>query len=140
LLTAEVGAIADTVDALDDDSDCPPLALASSFLASDRLSSDDAATAAAILANADSSSSRSSSDSNSSSSSSSSSSSACSNTSVGANTKQQQQQQQPCVQCGQLAKRRCRRCQVVYYCSAECQIQCFPEHRAQCKAGANQQK
>jgi MYND finger len=47
-------------------------------------------------------------------------------------------QQQPCVQCGKLTKKRCRRCQAVYYCSEECQIQCFkdPEHRAQCEATA----
>jgi MYND finger len=47
-------------------------------------------------------------------------------------------QQQPCVQCGKLTKKRCRRCQAVYYCSEECQVMCFrnPEHRAQCDAAA----
>jgi Ankyrin repeat len=59
--------------------------------------------------------------------------------------KQQQQQQskqtlqlQPCAQCGQLTKKRCRCCQAVYYCSEECQIQCFrdPQHRAQCEQTA----
>jgi MYND finger len=61
------------------------------------------------------------------------------------NTAQSQQQQQlrqslqqPCVQCGKLTKKRCRRCQAVYYCSEDCQIECFedPQHRAQCEAAA----
>jgi trimeric autotransporter adhesin len=49
-----------------------------------------------------------------------------------------QRERQPCTQCSVLTKKRCRRCQVVYYCSVECQIECFkdPEHRAQCEAAA----
>jgi MYND finger len=52
--------------------------------------------------------------------------------------KQSLQQQQPCVQCGKLTKKRCRRCQAVYYCSEECHVKCFkdPEHRAECDAAA----
>jgi MYND finger len=46
--------------------------------------------------------------------------------------------QQPCVQCGKMTKKRCRRCQTVHYCSEECQIECFkdPEHRAACEVAA----
>jgi sulfatase maturation enzyme AslB (radical SAM superfamily) len=47
-------------------------------------------------------------------------------------------QQQPCAHCSKLTKKRCRRCQAVYYCSEQCQIECFrdPEHRAQCEQAA----
>jgi uncharacterized protein len=45
---------------------------------------------------------------------------------------------QPCANCSKLTTKRCKRCAVVYYCSAECQKVCFKdtEHRAQCEATA----
>jgi MYND finger len=102
-------------DELDSDVDCPPLALASSIEASDNTN-----TAAESMVAVGST--------NNSSGSSSSSSS----------TGSEQTKQQPCVQCGKLTRKRCKRCQAVYYCSEECQIQCLkdPEHRAACEAAA----
>jgi MYND finger len=46
---------------------------------------------------------------------------------------------QPCAKCSKLTAKRCRRCEAVYYCSAECQKVCFKEagHRAQCEAAAS---
>jgi MYND finger len=62
----------------------------------------------------------------------------CSNSSVSSSDAVQKLAAQPCVHCGKLTKKRCRRCQAVYYCSEECQIQCFkdPEHKAQCLSAA----
>jgi trimeric autotransporter adhesin len=119
-----------------DDDDCPPLAHASSAaISSELLQSDvrhDTTPGARVRAQAADASS---------------SSSGCSLSGSGSaelSTQQQQQQskhllqQQPCAQCGKLTKKRCRRCQVVYYCSEQCQMLSFkdPEHRAQCEAAA----
>jgi MYND finger len=111
-----------------DGGDCPPLALAGD--ACFVMHCDASGSTAATSNNSSSSSSLSSSNS---------SSSSCSSSKAdgGAGLKQSLQQQ-PCVQCGKLIKKRCRRCQAVYYCSEECQIQCFkdPKHRAECEAAA----
>jgi ABC-type transporter Mla MlaB component len=102
-------------DESDSDDDCPPLALASSIEASDN-SHTAAESMVAVGSTTDSSGSSSSSSS----------------------TGSEQTKQQPCVQCGKLTKKRCKRCQTVYYCSDERQIQCFkhPKHRAACEATA----
>jgi ankyrin repeat protein len=132
-------------DELDSDDDCPPLAHAgaialpyvafndgtsstASILNSIKSPADSDAAEAALAATNDNNSSISSSD------------RIDSSNGDSVHTEQQQQPkqsvQQPCVHCGKMTKKRCRRCQAVYYCSEECQIKCFkdPEHRAQCEA------
>jgi sulfatase maturation enzyme AslB (radical SAM superfamily) len=112
-------------DESDSDNDCPPLACASDMCSgTDGVHSDSAAVSAPVATV-------------SATESSSTSSSSASNRADQAAQKQSLQQQ-PCVQCGKLTKKRCRRCQAVYYCSEQCQVLCFkdPEHRAQCDAAA----
>jgi MYND finger len=133
--TAAVSAVADESDS---DDDCPPLAHARAIVLCDNatsstasvksitLSTDIDAAEAAVVSTSENSCSISRSD------------YVSKRKRDSVYTKQQQQPkqsvQQPCVQCGRLTKKRCKRCQAVYYCSEECQIQCFKdtEHRAQC--------
>jgi MYND finger len=103
----------------DGDDDCPPIAYASALYNTAGALSDSAATlapAATVTAVNSSLTSR----------------------TDGDTVHKQSVQQQPCAQCGKLTKKRCRRCQAVYYCSEECQVQCFedPQHKAQCKVAA----
>ena len=42
-----------------------------------------------------------------------------------------------CAQCGKLANSRCSRCKSEWYCSKECQIKRWKEHKALCKSLAN---
>ena len=110
-------------DQSDSDDDCAPLAYASAMYSTAGVHSDTAvvrAPATTVTAAADSN------------TSSNSSSAAC------AATQKRSLQQQPCVQCGKLTKKRCRRCQAMYYCSEQCQMLCFrdPEHRTQCDTAA----
>jgi MYND finger len=112
-----------------DDDDCPPLAHVSSTAVSGGLlqsgvrRSSTTAAAPGQAQTADTSSNRSSSE---------------EELSIQQQQQQQAKQSQLCAQCGKLTKKRCRRCQAVYYCSEECQIQCFrdPQHRAQCEVAA----
>jgi hypothetical protein len=113
------------LDESDSDDDCPPLAYASDVYSTAGVHSGITALpapAATVTDAVDSSTSGS---------------GICIRANNAANQKQLLQQQ-PCVQCGELTKRRCRRCQAVYYCSEQCQMLCFkdPEHRAQCDAAA----
>eukprot|EP00953_Heterococcus_sp_UTEX-ZZ885_P002921 2105-Heterococcus_DN1.PRE.2 len=119
----------------DDDDDCPPLALAAGLVnysdASGKLTATAAEAAVAVAVAAPAATVTAAGD-------------GCSSdhaSSVAASTAQQQHKpsmQQPCAQCGKLTKKRCRRCRAVYYCSEQCQIECFkdPEHRAACEAAA----
>jgi hypothetical protein len=123
-------------DECDDDDDCPPLALAARLIddngdtASTMAAASEAAVAVAALVATVTAATESHDDG-----------SAHSVVTVSDSLQQQHKQsaQQPCVQCGTLTKKRCRRCQAVYYCSEECQIQCFkdPAHRAACEAAAS---
>jgi hypothetical protein len=115
-------------DVSDDDSDCPPLAHVASLYGSSKRRP---VKAAHVNNSSSSSCTRN-----------------CSKTCSSVEVLQQQpkhslQQQpkqslQPCVHCNTLTKKRCKRCQVVYYCSVECQTECFkdPQHRAQCETAA----
>jgi len=38
----------------------------------------------------------------------------------------------PCVACGELAKKRCSKCHVEWYCSRPCQVKHWPKHKASC--------
>jgi hypothetical protein len=107
------------------DDDCPPLAYASEMQSTTGELSDNTALSAPVATVTATISSTSSSR-------------VVSKTDRGTVQKQSPQQQQPCVQCGKLTKKRCRRCQAVYYCSEQCQMLCFKdsEHRAQCDAAA----
>jgi MYND finger len=118
----------------DSDDDCPPLAHAGSL----QLSGDSQTATRPALAVAAPSCNSGSSSSNTSSSSSDTISSTDSNSNAHEQQQAKQLVQQPCVNCGKLTKKRCRRCQAVYYCSEECQIECFkdPQHRAQCEVTA----
>jgi Ankyrin repeat len=118
-----IGVVTESVES-DSDDDCPSLAYASDMYTSNTNVHSDitavAAPAATVTDAVDSSTSSSSS------------------RAGDAATQKQSLQQQPCVQCGKMTKKRCRRCQAVYYCSEQCQMLCFkdPEHRAQCDAAA----
>jgi hypothetical protein len=122
-------------DESDNDDDCPPLAHASNIGLCNNNSSSivtlaetDAGTAAVVSNNSSNSDSSSHTD----------------NFSSKYLKNEQHKQQQckqsahSCMHCGRVTKKRCKRCQAAYYCSEECQIQCFkdPRHRAQCEATA----
>jgi MYND finger len=114
------------VDELEEDDDCPPLELVSSLLYSSAVSTTDVLHDTVAVAHGSTTA-----EAVPSSISSASTSSSCGDA-------VQKLAVQPCVQCGKLTKKRCRRCQAVYYCSEECQVQCFrdPVHKAQCLSAA----
>lgn len=49
------------------------------------------------------------------------------------NSKADQQQQQACGKCHATAVKKCSKCEQIYYCSRECQVEHWPVHKESCQ-------